>query len=107
MNTTPRVLFVCVKNGGKSQMAAGLMRHAAGEAVLVDSAGTRPGTTINALAAEVLTEIGIDITDQTPKQLMATGYRRNLAYLATLIKTQLGRDGSAGNRAMVDHRPQT
>ena len=39
----PQVLFVCVKNGGKSQMAAGLMRYRAGGAVQVDSAGTRPG----------------------------------------------------------------
>ncbi|MGC7272761.1 hypothetical protein RA983_20690, partial [Mycobacteroides abscessus subsp. abscessus] len=48
----PAVLFVCVKNGGKSQMAAGLMRQVAGEDVDVYSAGTKPGDTINALSAE-------------------------------------------------------
>ena len=65
----PSVLFVCVKNGGKSQMAAGLMRKAAGDAVTVDSAGTRPGDAINGLSAQVLLEAGVDITDQTPQQL--------------------------------------
>ena len=65
----PSVLFVCVKNGGKSQMAAGLMRQAAGGTVHVDSAGTTPAAKINALSAETLLEVGVDITDQTPKQL--------------------------------------
>ena len=65
----PSVLFVCVKNGGKSQMAAGLMRKVAGGTVTIDSAGTEPGTSINGLSAEVLLEVGVDINDQTPKQL--------------------------------------
>ncbi|WP_094979455.1 arsenate-mycothiol transferase ArsC [Rhodococcus pyridinivorans] len=64
--STPSVLFVCVKNGGKSQMAAGLMRAAAGDTVAVHSAGTKPGTSINALAAEVLLEVGVDIAGETP-----------------------------------------
>ena len=67
--TQPSVLFVCVKNGGKSQMAAGLMRKAAGDTVTVESAGTAPGAAINALSAESLLEVGVDITDQVPKQL--------------------------------------
>ncbi|UGT53330.1 low molecular weight phosphatase family protein [Nocardia asteroides] len=70
MNTaTPSVLFVCVKNGGKSQMAAGLMRAAAGDRVRIHSAGTTPGTTVNALSAQSLLELGIDITDETPKPI--------------------------------------
>jgi arsenate-mycothiol transferase len=64
---TPSVLFVCVKNGGKSQMAAGLMRKIAGHSVDVHSAGTRPGTEVNKLSAESLAEIGIDISTETPK----------------------------------------
>ena len=64
----PSVLFVCVKNGGKSQMAAGLMRKIAGNAVTVGSAGTNPGSAVNGLSAETLLEVG-DISDQTPKQL--------------------------------------
>ncbi|WP_123026072.1 arsenate-mycothiol transferase ArsC [Mycolicibacterium stellerae] len=65
----PAVLFVCVKNAGKSQMAAGLMRKAAGNAVDVYSAGTNPGDDLNALSAEVLREVGVDISDQKPKPL--------------------------------------
>ena len=69
MGDNPSVLFVCVKNGGKSQMAAGLMRRAAGDTVHVDSAGTRPGATINQLSAQVLLEVDVDITDRKPQQL--------------------------------------
>ena len=63
------MLFVCVKNGGKSQMAAGLMRQVAGEHIEVHSAGTAPGTAINALSAESLLEIGVDITGEHPKPI--------------------------------------
>lgn len=66
---TPSVLFVCVKNAGKSQMAAGLMREAAGGTVDVHSAGTRPGSAVNALSAAALAEVGVDITDQTPRPI--------------------------------------
>ena len=65
----PSVLFVCQKNGGKSQMAAGLMRKIVGDTITVDSAGTKPAATVNGLSAEILLEVGVDITDQTPKQL--------------------------------------
>ncbi len=67
--STPSVLFVCVKNGGKSQMAAGLMRKAAGNTVTVQSAGTEPGDKINGLSAQTLLEVGVDIRDQQPRQL--------------------------------------
>lgn len=67
MTPRPSVLFVCVKNAGKSQMAAGLMRKVAGDSVDVYSAGTTPGTAINALSAQSLAEVGVDITDQSPK----------------------------------------
>ena len=65
--STPSVLFVCVRNGGKSQMAAGLLRAAAGDRVAVHSAGTRPGTTINALSAQVLAEVGADMSGAVPR----------------------------------------
>ena len=65
----PTVLFVCVKNGGKSQMAAGLMRRAAGDAVTVESAGTRAGAELNALSVQSLAEVGVDIGAERPKQL--------------------------------------
>ncbi|WP_336882781.1 low molecular weight phosphatase family protein [Rhodococcus globerulus] len=64
--STPSVLFVCVKNGGKSQMAAGLMRKAAGDQIQVHSADTTPGSAVNALSADVLLEVGVDITRETP-----------------------------------------
>ena len=67
--TRPSVLFVCVKNGGKSQMAAGLMRQFAGEDIEVHSAGTAPGASINALSAESLLEVGVDITGEHPKPI--------------------------------------
>jgi len=77
MTTTPSVLFVCVKNGGKSQMAAGLMRKIAGDTVTVDSAGTEPGSAINRLSAATLLEVGVDISDKTPKQLTDDLIRRS------------------------------
>ncbi|AIY00817.1 arsenate reductase [Arthrobacter sp. PAMC 25486] len=74
MNTTtkaakPAVLFVCVKNGGKSQMAAGLMKSEAGNGIAVSSAGTHPGSAVNQLSAEVLADLGIDISAEQPKLL--------------------------------------
>ena len=64
---TPAVLFVCSKNGGKSQLAAGLMNQLAGGAVTVYSAGTKPGQSLNPQAVESLTELGIDVTGEHPK----------------------------------------
>lgn len=67
----PAVLFICVKNAGKSQMAAGLMRQIAGDTVDVYSAGTKPGPEINALSADALAEVGVDITGEEPKPIDA------------------------------------
>lgn len=70
--TTPSVLFVCVKNGGKSQMAAALMRHHAeetGARVEVHSAGTRPGDALNQLSAEVIAEVGADMSAESPRAI--------------------------------------
>jgi len=69
MSDKPSVLFVCVHNAGRSQMAAGWLRHLAGDAVEVRSAGSEPGDRINPAAVQVMAEVGIDITDQTPKLL--------------------------------------
>ncbi|MDN5808188.1 MAG: arsenate reductase ArsC [Brevibacterium sp.] len=72
MTTTapkPTVLFVCVHNAGRSQMAAGFLHELAGERVEVRSAGSAPGHQINPTAAEAMAEVGIDITDQHPKVL--------------------------------------
>jgi len=65
----PSVLFVCVHNAGRSQMAAGWLRHLAGDAVDVRSAGSLPGDRVNPAAVEAMAEVGIDISDQRPKVL--------------------------------------
>ncbi len=69
MAEKPSVLFVCVKNGGKSQMAAGLMRQLVGDQVDVNSAGTRPGTVLNDLSVSTLAEVGVDISTEVPKPI--------------------------------------
>jgi arsenate-mycothiol transferase len=69
MTGKPSVLFVCAKNGGKSQMAAALMEHHAAGAVEVHSAGTRPGERTNALSAEVIAEAGADMSGGRPKPI--------------------------------------
>ncbi|MET7376305.1 arsenate reductase ArsC [Micromonospora arida] len=69
MSDRPTVLFVCVHNAGRSQMAAGWLRHLAGDTVEVRSAGSAPAETINPAAVQAMREVGIDITDQTPKLL--------------------------------------
>ncbi|WP_410818788.1 arsenate reductase ArsC [Micromonospora sp. 050-3] len=69
MSDKPSVLFVCVHNAGRSQMAAGWLRHLAGDTVEVRSAGSAPAETINPAAVQAMREVGIDITDQTPKLL--------------------------------------
>ncbi|GAA1364926.1 low molecular weight phosphatase family protein [Arthrobacter rhombi] len=65
----PVVLFVCVKNGGKSQMAGALMRHLAGGRVDVRTAGTKPGNGLNAQSVQSLSELGIEIGDERPKPI--------------------------------------
>ena len=69
MSDRPSVLFVCVHNAGRSQMAAGWLRHLAGEAVEVRSAGTLPAENINPAAVEAMAEVGIDIAAEKPKVL--------------------------------------
>jgi arsenate reductase len=69
MTTRPAVLFVCVHNAGRSQMAAGWLRHLAGETVEVRSAGSEPADRINPVAVEAMREVGIDITANTPRIL--------------------------------------
>ena len=65
----PSVLFVCVHNAGRSQMAAGWLRELAGDRVEVRSAGSMPANQINPVAVEAMREVGIDITDEQPKVL--------------------------------------
>lgn len=66
---TPAVLFVCVHNAGRSQMAAGFLRALSGGAVEVRSAGSMPADQINPAAVEAMLEVGIDIRAERPKVL--------------------------------------
>ncbi len=69
MSATPSVLFVCVHNAGRSQMAAALLTHLVADRIEVRSAGTEPADQINPAAIAAMAEIGIDITAGTPKIL--------------------------------------
>ncbi|WP_280461037.1 arsenate reductase ArsC [Nocardia carnea] len=69
--TTPTVLFVCVHNAGRSQMAAGFLTHLAGDAIEVRSAGSAPAGTLNPTAVAAMAEVGIDIAGRSPKILTA------------------------------------
>ena len=65
----PSVLFVCVHNAGRSQMAAGFLREIAGDRIEVRSAGSMPADQINPTAVDAMQELGIDITAEQPKVL--------------------------------------
>ncbi|MEU2662970.1 arsenate reductase ArsC [Micromonospora sp. NPDC007220] len=69
MSHKPSVLFVCVHNAGRSQMAAAWLRHLAGDTIEVRSAGSAPAGQINPVAVDAMREVGIDIVDQTPAPL--------------------------------------
>jgi arsenate reductase len=69
MSEKKTIMFVCVHNAGRSQMAAGFMRELGGERVEVLSAGSAPKDSINPIAVEAMLELGIDIANQKPKIL--------------------------------------
>jgi protein-tyrosine-phosphatase len=70
--SVPTVLFVCVHNAGRSQMAAALLARHAGERVRVLSAGSAPAETVNPAVVQVMREIGIDLAGTQPVKLAAT-----------------------------------
>lgn len=69
MSDKPSVLFVCVHNAGRSQMAAGYLSNLSGGAVEVRSAGSVPADQVNPAAVAAMAEVGIDITAEVPKML--------------------------------------
>ena len=69
MSSAPEVLFVCVHNAGRSQMAAGLVTLRSGGRIAVRSAGSEPAAAINPVAVEAMAELGVDIRKQIPKLL--------------------------------------
>lgn len=77
MSDTPTVLFVCVHNAGRSQMAAGYLRELAGERVRVLSAGSEPANRLHPVVVEAMAEEGIDIVGNTPELLTADAVRES------------------------------
>ena len=73
--TRPTVLFVCVHNAGRSQMAAGFLTHLSRGAVEVLSAGSVPADRVNPVAVQAMREVGIDITAEVPKVLTTEAVR--------------------------------
>jgi arsenate reductase len=76
MTGKPSVLFVCVHNAGRSQMAAGWLTHLAGDRVEIFSAGSEPADQVNSLAVAAMAEVGIDISVATPKILTTDAVAR-------------------------------
>jgi len=74
-DATPAVLFVCVHNAGRSQMAAGFLRELAGDRIEVRSAGSLPAEQINPVAVAAMAELGIDIAAEQPKVLTTEAVR--------------------------------
>ncbi len=68
MHPVPTVLFVCVHNAGRSQMAAGWLRHLAGDRVRVLSGGSEPADAVNPAAVEAMREVGVDIASHAPQR---------------------------------------
>ena len=75
MTPMPEVLFVCVHNAGRSQMAAALLDHYAQGRVQVRSAGSEPADRINPVVVEAMAELGLDVSKEFPKPLTADGVR--------------------------------
>lgn len=71
MASKPNVLFVCVHNAGRSQMAQAFLAHLAGGKITVSSGGTDPAAIVNPAAVEAMLEVGIDISGQTPRAISA------------------------------------
>jgi arsenate reductase len=72
----PTVLFVCVHNAGRSQMAAGYLKHLAGDRVEVLSAGSEPADLVNPVAVQAMAEVGLDVTGERPKLLQDSAVRQ-------------------------------
>ena len=73
----PSVLFVCVHNAGRSQMAAAFLTHLAGDRIEVRSAGSAPADSINPAVVEALKEVGIDISNEQPKVLTTSAVEQS------------------------------
>jgi arsenate reductase len=86
MPDRPNVLFLCIHNAGRSQMALGWFRHLAGDRAVAWSAGSEPADHVNPIAVEAMAEVGIDISGEHPRRWTEAGIaeRRVRALLADL-----------------------
>lgn len=109
MSDRPKVLFVCVRNGGKSQMAAALAQHHAGEKLEIHSAGTEPGTSINAVSAASLEEVGADMSQGHPKPIDAEVLRTadRVVVIGTEAQLELPKDARGTLERWVTDEPST
>ncbi len=98
MTTPPCVLFICVSNAGKSQMAAALARHHAGDAVEVHSAGTHPGSRLNEQSTAVVAEVGADMSADHPKGVDPALLRRADRVIVVGAQAQLELPAGAAGR---------
>ena len=96
--TRPTVLFVCVHNAGRSQMAAGYLQHLAGDRIDVLSAGSRPADQVNPAAVAAMAEEGIDITAQVPKLLTDTAVREADVVVTMGVATRARSTPGSGTR---------
>jgi arsenate reductase (thioredoxin) len=79
IHRSPEVLFLCVHNAGRSQMAAAFARALAGDRVIVYSAGSDPGESLNETVVEAMKEVGLDISSESPQRLTdEMGHRANV-----------------------------
>jgi arsenate reductase len=126
MSEIPEVLFVCVHNAGRSQMAAALLDHHAAGRVRVTSAGSAPADQVNPAVVEVMREVGLDLTKEFPKRLTTDAVRAadivvtmgcgdacpvfpGKRYLDWQLDDPAGRDVAAVRpiRDDIDHRVRT
>ena len=74
-DSTPNVVFLCIHNAGRSQMALGFFRHLAGDRATAWSGGSEPATSVNPVAVEAMAEVGIDISSSIPQRWTEEGLR--------------------------------
>jgi arsenate reductase len=89
MPAKPTVLFVCVHNAGRSQMAAGFMRELSGGSVEIRSGGSEPGSRINPVAVAAMAEEGIDISGQVPRLVTTEQVRDDIKQRVTALLEEI------------------
>ncbi|MDJ1370771.1 arsenate-mycothiol transferase ArsC [Gulosibacter molinativorax] len=102
--STPKLLFVCVKNGGKSQMAAALMRQRVGDAAEIRSAGTEPGAALNAQSVESLVAVGASTEGEYPKPITEADLRDSDLVIVLGEEAQLP-EGAANVERWITDEP--